>query len=228
MLLQGLSAEFLKELIAFNLENDPAERRWHVTRMYMYKALENALASVDGPQLNGLAVSGSAPLVDVLGLKRASTTEVSYPEVDLIRLPFGSATFDFCVSDQVLEHIADPFGGIRETFRVVKPGGYVVVTTCFLNEEHHCPVDYWRFTPAALRLLCEREGAQVLDIGGWGNREVWSFMEAGFRFSKIPENPDNPIFRMAMRNEPGHSIVTWVIARAHVNSDAGRWSGGRD
>ncbi|HQT67181.1 MAG: SAM-dependent methyltransferase [Rhodospirillales bacterium 20-60-12] len=37
-------------------------------------------------------------------------------------------TFDFVHSSHCLEHLHDPFEGLRHWFRIIKPGGYVIVT----------------------------------------------------------------------------------------------------
>jgi SAM-dependent methyltransferase len=213
MLMRGLSEELIKALIKFSLESDTSPRRWHVTRLYMYSKLENLLAASDSPDKHGLAVSRSVPLAHILGLNQAKFDEVNFPEFDLTALPFDEGQFDFCVSDQVLEHLTDPFAAVAESFRVVKPGGYVVITTCFMNELHLDPVDFWRFTPAALELLCKPYGAEIVEVGGWGNREAWAYIDAGFRFDKIPENPENPLFKLAMTNEEPYALSTWIVAK---------------
>jgi len=40
----------------------------------------------------------------------------------------GDATFDFVHSSHCLEHLVDPKEGLRNWLRVVKPGGYLIVT----------------------------------------------------------------------------------------------------
>jgi SAM-dependent methyltransferase len=178
----------------------------------MYRKLENLLAAYDSSDARGLSISRSLPLAHVLGFTKASITEINFPEYDLARLPFDSNTFDFCVSDFVLEHLADPHSAVAESFRVVKPGGHVIITTAFMCELHYDPIDLWRFSPMALRLMCERYSDE-LQIGFWGNREAWSFIDAGYRFRKIPENPNNPLFQLAMRNEETYALTTWVVAK---------------
>jgi len=42
------------------------------------------------------------------------------------RLPFDDNTFDFIISEQVLEHVLDQVGILRELHRVMRPGGCAI------------------------------------------------------------------------------------------------------
>lgn len=53
--------------------------------------------------------------------------------VDPARLPFGEAQFDAVVVVDMLEHVADEAGFVRELARVTKPGGRLVVNTPHLK-----------------------------------------------------------------------------------------------
>lgn len=46
---------------------------------------------------------------------------------DLLALPFDEATFDFVTALDVLEHLDDDSGGLRELRRVLRPGGRVFI-----------------------------------------------------------------------------------------------------
>ena len=61
----------------------------------------------------------TARQVQRLGLKSVET--VQQDVTDLSRWPAGS--FDFVASYGVLHHTPDPIGGLREHFRIVRPGG---------------------------------------------------------------------------------------------------------
>jgi hypothetical protein len=180
----------------------------------MYAALSGRLASEDGRGKSCLAVSGSARLARVLGLASARLVEADYPAHSLLALGYDPAAFDFCVSDQVLEHVeGDPFAAVKESFRVVRPGGFVVHATCFLNPVHREPGDFWRFTPDALALLCRSAGGEVVETGSWGNRRALTLTMVGVRMHKVPANPHHPLHRIAVANDPVWPIHVWVIAR---------------
>jgi SAM-dependent methyltransferase len=210
-MLTGFSESFVKSLVAFALSS--GKGTFHITRLAMYRALRDKLAHLDAPECRVLAISASVGLGRVLGLRQAGFTEAAYPKEDMLALSFADGAFDACVSDQVLEHVGgNPFQAFAESVRVVRPDGYVAHTTCLINPVH-APPDYWRFTTDALSLLARQSSCEVIELGGWGNREAWALIEAGFRFKAIPPDPRNPIFQLATRNEPDWPIVTWVVAR---------------
>ncbi len=209
-----LSDETVKALIQWSLAKSPPSGA-HITRFSMYRALQGCLAEHDGEAKTALAISHSAQFGrGVLGLARTRFTEANFPEHDMASLGFETGSFDFCVSDQVLEHVeGDPFVAFAESARVVRSGGFVCHTTCFINEVHEVPKDFWRFTPRALTLLAERSGCRTVTAAGWGNVEAWALIQAGFRFAPIPTDPGHPLHIIATRNDPAWPIVVWVVAR---------------
>ena len=65
------------------------------------------------------------------------------------------ASFDVVLSTEMLEHLHNPFKGIEEIARVLKPGGKLILTTRFIFPLHETPHDYFRFTKYGLRKLLE-------------------------------------------------------------------------
>ncbi len=180
----------------------------------MYRALAGALAGHDDPGKSCLSISRSGELACVLGLTQTEIVEADYPEHSLLALRFPDASFDFCVSDQVFEHLeGNPFAAMAESFRVLRPGGHAVHTTCFINPVHHHPGDFWRFTPEALELMCRTSGGTVISTGSWGNKEAVALVGMGLNRTKIPLDERRPLHRIAVENDPKWPIVTWMVGR---------------
>jgi SAM-dependent methyltransferase len=185
----------------------------HITRYYMYNHLEKLGRKLQFNAGRTLSVSHSDRLASVLGIEASEVVLADYPEHNLLSLNFPDSSFDYLLSDQVLEHVeGDPYQAIRECHRVLRPGGISILTTCFINPIHSCPKDFWRFTPDALSLL-HQDWSEIIEVGGWGNLAVWSVVEDGLRFEGVPDAPWHPLHRIAVHNDPLWPIVTWIIAR---------------
>jgi SAM-dependent methyltransferase len=67
-------------------------------------------------------------------------------------LPFASCQFDLVFCTQMLEYVPRPQQAVDEIYRVLRPGGYLLLSApaVFPRDSE---VEYWRFLPSALRLL---------------------------------------------------------------------------
>lgn len=63
------------------------------------------------------------------------------------------ASYDFIISIDVFEHINAPWLAAKEISRILRPGGVTYHTTLFSWRYHPCPIDYWRYSPEALKFL---------------------------------------------------------------------------
>lgn len=55
-----------------------------------------------------------------------------------------------------LEHVANVYRAMDEAYRILKPGGIIIITSVMNYPVHNFPDDYWRFTPRAFELLLEK------------------------------------------------------------------------
>lgn len=75
---------------------------------------------------------------------------------DAMSLGITSEAFDVVLCTEVLEHLPEPQRAVDEMFRVLRPGGTLLLTTRFLFPIHDAPHDYFRFTKYGLRYLLRR------------------------------------------------------------------------
>ena len=92
-----------------------------------------------------------------IGFNVSSDVEVSGD----YELPFKDSSFDFVTSFQVLEHVPIPHEYLKESLRVLKPGGRMFLTTHGVWPYHPTPGDFHRWTEAGLILDFQRAGFKV-------------------------------------------------------------------
>lgn len=191
----------------------PAPRGPHITRYEMYRRMVKALALWPTKTGKVLSISHSVGLAELLGITATDVAHANYPDANILALDFPDQTFDFVVADQVLEHVeGDPLVAMRECLRVVKPGGLVIHTTCFITPKHGAPSDFWRFTPEGLRLLAA-DYTRIVDVSGWGNPFVWMVAALGLVREPIPHATWHPLHKLATYDHPEWPVVTWIIAQ---------------
>lgn len=177
----------------------------------MYVRLRELGSQLQKKQGDVLSISHSGNLAELMGIERVSFTEGNYPEVSILELPYKDGSFDFVFSDQVFEHIeGDPQQAIDECWRVLRPGGVMVHTTCF-TMGYHGPGDFWRYTPEGLAYLC-RSG-EVIEASGWGHPFVSWFTMVGFVWEPAPQARWHPVNWAATWRRPSYDYVVWVVAR---------------
>lgn len=99
---------------------------------------------------------------------RATAAEVISADYDVrtrisvrlsaMALPFRDASFDAVLFSEVLEHLHDPEAALREIGRVLRPGGWLILTVPFNYLQHEIPHDHIRYTQFGLVTALSRHG----------------------------------------------------------------------
>ena len=109
--------------------------------------------------------------------------KAKYPKGNIISgnippLPYPDHTFDYVVSFQVIEHIKDDHSFLKEISRVLKPGGFALISTP--NRPMSLSRNPWHereYTADELTLLAKKYFGSVEMKGITGNEKVMQYHE---------------------------------------------------
>ncbi|RDV82863.1 class I SAM-dependent methyltransferase [Ammonifex thiophilus] len=85
--------------------------------------VSRALAA-DGAEVTGIDIS---PAMLAVAREKSAGTDITYLEGDITSLPFPDASYDAVVCFTTLEFVAEPERALEEMWRVLKPGGRLIV-----------------------------------------------------------------------------------------------------
>lgn len=120
--------------------------------------------------LTSLLYPGAEVVTVDLAFGPGGPTSPALVSADAARLPFADATFDAATFFDVLEHIPDDDAAVRETLRVLVPGGAVLVTA---------PNEHWRFPfHRALASICPTDAEVMAE---------WGHVRRGYRLAELDE-----------------------------------------
>jgi len=89
------------------------------------------------------------------------------PEADIVlgamsEVPVAADSFDCVLSTEVLEHTELPEAYLAEAYRVLKPGGFLVLSAPAIWVYHPDPIDYWRWPIDGLSFRIRNAGFEIL------------------------------------------------------------------
>jgi SAM-dependent methyltransferase len=174
--LDALFASY-NSLHAQRASDSSARHRSHARRVdYDFLALttlrrdvERLVAMTHGPGVALDLGSGTSPYRDVvervgLELKTLDIGPEAQPDYlgTAEETGLDAASFDLVICTQVIEHVGNPGAAVKEIARILRPGGYLIITAPHVWFFHPHPHDYWRFTQEGMvRLL---ESAQIKPV----------------------------------------------------------------
>ncbi len=89
---------------------------------------------------------------------------------DITAIPVDDDSFDAVMCNEVIEHVPDPVKALKELNRVLRPGGYLVVTAPFASLTHFAPYHFSTgFNRYFYKEHLEALGYEILDLHANGN-----------------------------------------------------------
>lgn len=153
------------------------EQEFFVTPL-VRKSIQDALARIGKPPMGARVLdigAGECPLrrsledlgfeyqsLDIDQNESRSIDHVARIDGPLTQSLIDAGGFDLLVLTEVLEHVPDWQTSFQNLAKLLKPGGYCIITTPFFYMLHEEPYDFWRPTDHALRLFAERNGMEVV------------------------------------------------------------------
>jgi SAM-dependent methyltransferase len=88
--------------------------------------------------------------------------------LDLHSIAEPTASVGTVLCLDTLEHVEDPRKAVIEMWRILKPGGTLIMSSVMNFPIHNYPFDYWRFTPEAFRSLLKPFSSSFVGYQGSG------------------------------------------------------------
>lgn len=169
---------------------DPTDvSHWTAWRKNNFSYLEQRLSSEDPRKVLIDIGAGRASFRSITKGRFAAAIGVDfypYECVDVIAdltqfLPLIDQSGDIAVATNVLEHLPKPRILLRECYRILKPGGYIIGTVPFLISVHQEPYDFLRYTRYMLELMLHQAGFSRVSVEPLGTPlEVYATMQRLF------------------------------------------------
>ena len=177
--------------------------------------------------LGATCICGTEVVEERVAVARSRGIQVTIADIE-DGFPFPDAGFDVVTSNQVIEHLADTDRFVREVYRVLRPGGFAVISTENLASWHNIAALILGWQPFSLTNVT----AQRLGLGNplalhreesweqpptWQHRRVFAyralvelFESHGFEVAAVCGAGYYPLPRSVARLEPRHAAFLTV------------------
>lgn len=132
---------------------------------------------------------------------------------DITAIPVADASFDAAMCIEVFEHLPDPLAALQELSRIVRPGGYLILTAPFCSLTHFAP---YHFATGFNRYWYEKHlpayNFEILELTANGNffsyllQEIDRIPDIAQRYSLHPLNIIEKISMKIIKRYLGRNI----------------------
>ena len=174
-----LSSDATEEFLELSIGPYSLDHYW--ARFSILTAIREALPEFTGIVLDvgcghqpykSMLLTQPSRATSYLGLDLQVNLYRNHPDLtwDGVTIPLPAAAVESALATEVLEHCPDPLLVLREVHRVLKPGGFLLLTVPFLWPLHDVPYDEFRYTPFSMERLLRDAGfadVRIQASGGW-------------------------------------------------------------
>ncbi|MDD3014473.1 MAG: class I SAM-dependent methyltransferase [Candidatus Gastranaerophilales bacterium] len=121
-------------------------------------------------------------------------------------LPIEPEVADTVISLSVLEHLYEPQMMINEAWRILKPGGNIILQVPWQWSVHEAPHDYFRYTPYGLECLFKKAGFKNILVEPTAGFFTMWFLKFNYFSTRIIKGPKP--FRYIIK---AFLIPTWFM-----------------
>jgi len=197
-----LKRHHLTEKVRLFLKGSPFYSEEHWCRVIMNRATLKLITELEINRFDVMEISGT----HWSSLPFRSYKSVFYPEFDICSPP-SDISADMIIAEQVFEHLLWPYRAGKAMHDLLRPEGYLLVTTPFLIKIHDAPVDCSRWTETGIKYFLAECGfpLEKIHTGSWGNRKcIISNLNRWTSYKKWIHSLDN---------EPDYPMVVWALAQ---------------
>jgi SAM-dependent methyltransferase len=203
----------------------------------IYRDLRKHLAGFSGRLLDiGCGNSPFRHLLDPriseyqgIDVERASSFGYRNPETiyyDGRVIPFADQSFDAFLCTEVLEHVLEPSEVIREMHRILKRGGFGIITIPWSARFHYQPFDYHRYTPSALEAIFQPFEDREIAARGTDISSIASKIVVGYVRNILRINPSGMRAWLCIPFRLLNIVVSFpVLVVAVILGHCGIWFG---
>lgn len=112
-------------------------------------------------------------------------------------IPFPNDEFDIVFSSEVFEHIFDIDYSLSEVYRVLNPGGKLILTCPFFWPEHEQPFDFGRYTSFGIEHLLKKHGFSCVSVSR-STGHFATLVQMLSAYISMHIFPKNPFLRIAL------------------------------
>lgn len=134
-------------------------------------------------------------------------------KVDVIceatNIPLEDQSFDTVFSTQTIEHVADHQQLLQEAWRLLKPGGHIIVSGPLYWPLHEEPYDFFRFTKHGFNYILEKSGFEVLAINPNGG--AWAAFGLSLMHAMNNKLPNRPFMMRILTKAFFKLRLHWIV-----------------